>query len=312
MGSKARAWPWGVCLRAQQTMAEFLEDSNGRFDKLVSERLRGNWKEEMTALACRQQMVGAKNLPVLAIWGVDIATDAQLQKLKEVVTHFLAEAKPTKLMLSGRRASSVAQKAELLLRRVLSASTSKPQVIISGGADGVDSVALRLTDPSQLALPNLGITGQYTPTPFARADVLGKGNTQPEELRGLSPGASPLIEVAAMPVPAPGGEGFAEFIAQMEGQWEARDTYNAEQADAVLAFLTADGRKGHDGTKATLNIFAVGRYAHPPRAPSISEWEVEPDSRSVGVHDLGPGDGEKFVGYKLFRTKSVNKRHLEE
>eukprot|EP00961_Rhodomonas_salina_P063920 859052-Rhodomonas_salina.1 len=94
---------------------------------------------------------------------------------------------------------------------------------------------------------------------------------------------------------------FGPFLALMEGQWEARDTINAELAGALVAFLTADGRKTHDGTKATLNIFSDGRYAHPLEG-SRGEWETEEGVRLPDIVPLSQGEA-TFVGYKLFNKK---------
>ena len=66
-------------------------------------------------------------------------------------------------------------------------------------------------------------------------------NPQPVALTGLEPGPSPLREVSAMPVPETEAD-YPEFIALMEGQWEAQDTQNAQLADAVLGFLTEGKR----------------------------------------------------------------------
>ena len=258
------------------TAEAVLATSNGRFDALPG-GLQPAQQRELVQLAERQRAVGAKAVPVLAIWGVDVATEAQLDTLGAVVAHFFAEARPSRLMLSGRRAVAVADKAELLLRRVLAAPGGfKPGVLVSGGADGVDAVALRLAhDP--LVCPGLTVTGQHTPTPFARADVEGKLNPRPVALTGLAPGPSPLREAAAMqPMPAPGpGGAFAEFLALMEGQWEARDTHNAELADACLAFLTNE-KGAHDGTKANMLLAFMSFQTAPesmlchPRWNSIS------------------------------------------
>jgi len=285
-----------------------LATSNGRFDALPG-GLQPAQQQELVRLAERQQSVVAKAVPVLAIWGVDLATEAQLNKLAAVVAHFLKECRPNRLMFTGRRAVSVADAAELLMRGVLASPVGfKPSTLVSGGADGVDAVALRLTDPP--VCPGLTVTGQYTPTPFARADVDGKLNPRPVALAGLEPGPSPLREAAAMePMPAPGpGSAFAEFLALMEGQWEARDTHNAEQADACIAFLTNEKRPQHDGTKATLNIFAEGRYTH---HGNTGQWET--DGSSCGVETLAevetekkpdgkPGPHVNVVGYKLMHA----------
>ena len=61
--------------------------------------------------------------------------------LVDVAAHFLSSTKPYRLMISGRRATPVADKAEWLLVKALSGPTAfKPNTIIAGGADGVDSV----------------------------------------------------------------------------------------------------------------------------------------------------------------------------
>eukprot|EP00286_Rhodomonas_abbreviata_P017894 CAMPEP_0181325830 /NCGR_PEP_ID=MMETSP1101-20121128/21151_1 /TAXON_ID=46948 /ORGANISM="Rhodomonas abbreviata, Strain Caron Lab Isolate" /LENGTH=279 /DNA_ID=CAMNT_0023434197 /DNA_START=25 /DNA_END=861 /DNA_ORIENTATION=- len=259
----------------QPSADDFLKTSNGRFDALPADAdLNDNWKDAMADLARRQAKVGRK--PVLAIWVGDVAKAEQQEKLVEVVIDFLDKVHPRKLLMSGRRAPSVADQAEQLMRRALGSKSWKPETLIAGGADGVDSVALRLTDKSGSAIPDIKVKGYYTPTKFARADAEGKMNPKPmklEDFDGLQEGPSPLQNAEKMSLPE-AGSNFGEFLSLMEGQWEARDTWNAEHADAVIAFLTADGRTTHDGTKATLNIFAEGRYAHPLEG-STGTWEVE-------------------------------------
>ena len=289
------------------TAGAVLATSNGRFDALPG-GLQPAQELELVKLAERQRSVGAKAVPVLSIWGVDVATEAQLDTLVDVVAHFLAEVHPTRLMLSGRRAVAVADRAELVLRRVLAAPEGfKPSTLVSGGADGVDSVALRLVNPS--VCPGLTVIGQHAPTPFARADIEGKLNPRPVALTGLQPGPSPLQREDEMgPMPAPGlRDAYLAFLALLEGQWEARDTHNAELADACLAFLTNE-KRAHDGIKATMNIFAEGRYAH---FGGAGHWEA--DGRSSGVEKLAKVETEKtpdgksgphvnVVGYKLLRA----------
>ena len=206
--------------------------------------------------------------------------------------------------LGGDQSPTHAHQAEEILRAALTQSTFKPKVLITGGADGVDGVALRLRDSPPY--PNYAVKGWYTPTPFARADL----GEPPLDLTGLEPGPAPLnppnMDAASMPVPEPGAPEFMEFLAMMEGQWEARDTMDAEEADAVIAFLsTGKPKTNHDGTKATLNIFTEGRYAH-PLASGTFGWEAEPQGRSPGVVEL-PGKPEadtKCVCYKLVTMNS--------
>ena len=283
--------------------------TNLRFDRLPG-GLQPAQQRELMRLAHRQQQVRAKGVPVLAIWGVDVATSAQLDKLVEVVERFLKDARPKRLMLTGRRAAAIADQAELVLRHALAAQEGfKPSELITGGADGVDSVALRLTDPP--LYPGLVAVGLYTPTPFARADIESKVNPRPRALTGLQPGPSPLRSADAMVPTPPAGTGgaFAEFLALMEGQWEARDTHNAELADACIAFLTNEKRE-HDGTKATLNIFTMGRYAH---FGSASHWETDVSSagslevlaevETMNTPDGKPGPHVNVVAFKLLTNE---------
>ena len=95
----------------------------------------------------------------------------------------------------------------------------------------------------------------------------------------------------------------------MEGQWEARDTHNAELADACIAFLTNEKRE-HDGTKATLNIFTMGRYAH---FGSASHWETDVSSagslevlaevETMNTPDGKPGPHVNVVAFKLLTNE---------
>lgn len=291
---------------------DFLVTSNGRFDALPNNdnKLRPDWRLCMQELATLQEAVGRRGVPVLAIWGIDMATTEQLDELTAVTAEFLSAVRPERLMLSGRRAAAVASQAEVLLRRVLGAASDfKPKTLISGGADGVDAVALRLTNVPAVS-PGLTVAGQYTPTAFARADIPNnKTNPSPVDLIGLSPGASPICEASAMVPRQFGDDDFNEFLSLMEGQWEARDTANAQQAHACVAFLTHDPkRKGHDGTKATLNVFAAGRYAHPLPAGAADPWEVGAEARSSGVVELATEPADVFVGYKLHMPAAAQRR----
>lgn len=291
--------------------------SNGRFDGLPSTGLRPNWRGNMIELSRRQYAIGLRKRPVMAVWNVDVATDDEIEALALVVRRFLSEVRAERVMLSGRRASSVATPVERLLRRALGRDSAReeswpnhgsflPSVLVTGGADGVDSVALKLAHPARPLYAGLRAIGQYTPTPFARADVPTEDNPFPMELCGLTPGWSPLVDEGKMPerVPELGEPELDAFLALMEGQWEARDTCNAEQADACLAFLSSSDQRTnglgplrlHDGTKATLNIFTEGQYAHPLQNGIASQWEDEgvlPVGGDAAAHPLA------VVGYKI-------------
>jgi len=297
--------------------ANFRETSNGRFDALLHDDNKlTSVVEAMCELAALQQAVGRRNVPLLVVWGVDVATTAQLEELTAVTAAFLATVRPEMLMLTGRRAPDVAFQAEVLLRRVLGAASGfKPKTLITGGADGIDAVALRLANDEPAASPGLKVTGEYTPTAFARADTPDhKINPKPVALRGLSPGRSPICDASAMVPRQHGDADFHEFLSLMEGQWEARDTANAQLAHACVAFLTHDPvkrGKGHDGTKATLNVFAAGRYAHPLPEGAANLWEAgaEGEARSPGVVELAGSPADGFVGYKLHNAPAAAQRH---
>ena len=341
--------------------ANFRETSNGRFDALLHDDNKlTSVVEAMCELAALQQAVGRRNVPLLVVWGVDVATTAQLRELTAVTAAFLATVRPEMLMLTGRRAPKVAFQAEVLLRRVLGAASGfKPKTLITGGADGIDAVALRLANDEPAASPGLKVTGEYTPTAFARADTPDhKINPKPVALRGLSPGRSPICDASAMVPRQHGDADFHEFLSLMEGlcgkqpadgsanspsspasaldqaqgrrqmfglaghtslvfsyrQWEARDTANAQLAHACVAFLTHDPvkrGKGHDGTKATLNVFAAGRYAHPLPEGAANLWEAgaEGEARSPGVVELAGSPADGFVGYKLHNAPAAAQRH---
>ena len=161
------------------------------------------------------------------------------------------------------------------------------------------------------------VVGQFTPTKFARADIYdSQNNPEPisrplELIPGLVGGGSTITPANLMPVPNHDNddidlETFNEFIAKMEAQWEGRDTYNADSADAVIGFLKYNPSKdptetAHDGTKGTLNIFAYGRYAHPLK--DCNEFDIRHGHRSRGVELL---DTDNYVGFKKFRQKDVN------
>ena len=296
--------------------ADFRENSNGRFDALLhSDKKLKSVVDAMCDLAALQQAVGRRGVPLLVVWGVDVATVAQLGELTAVIAAFLATVRPEMLMLTGRRAPAVACQAEVLLRRVLGAASGfKPKTLITGGADGIDAVALRLANDEPAASPGLTVTGEYTPTAFARADTPDhRINPNPVALHGLSPGRSPIREASAMVPRKHGDADFHEFLSLMEGQWEARDTANAQRAHACVAFLTHDPArgKGHDGTKATLNVFASGRYAHPLPEGAANPWEAggEGEARSPGVVELAGSPANNFVGYKLHNTPAAAHRH---
>ena len=290
-----------------EAMAAIPTPHNGRWDKLPPpEKLRPDYAKAMGELVAKQQAVGQRGRPVLVIWGVDVASEEELETFRAQIVHFLERVRPARLMLSGRRALEIAKPAEELLRHALGAVAAEdvgPREMITGGADGVDSVAVRIARDD----PTRTVVGQYTPTAFARADVEGKLNPTPVQIigfQGLQPGASPLRHAEEMALPP---TDTFEFLALMEGQWEARDTHNAELADACVAFLSA-GKTGHDGTKATLNIFGHGRYAHPPAEGTASPWEVEAGRRSPGVVALSGGGANDanttFVGYKILNAPS--------
>jgi len=293
---------------------DFKASSNGRFDAALDfDDLKSlsDVVDAMSELAAVQHAVGRQSVPLLAIWGVDAASTAQLEELTAVTAAFLETVRPDMLMLTGRRAPAVARQAEVLLRRVLGAPSGfKPEKLITGGADGIDAVALRLANEEPPASPGLKVTGEYTPTAFARADMPDdKLNPNPVALQGLSPGKSPIRPASSMVPRQYGDADFHEFLSVMEGQWEARDTANAQRAHACLAFLTHDPArgKGHDGTKATLNIFAAGRYAHPLPDGAADPWEAgaEGEARSPGVVELAGSPTNGFVGYKLHNTPAA-------
>ena len=279
---------------------------NARWDNLPPpDGLRPDYAKAMGSLVEKQQAVGKRKRPVLAIWGADVASEEELETFRTLIVNFLKRIRPARLMISGRRAVEIATPAEQLLRHALGAVAAEdvgPRQIITGGADGVDSLAVRIAHDDSTRT----VVGQYTPTAFARADVEAKLNPTPVQIvgfQGLEPGASPLRDAEEMALPP--STPFPEFIALMEGQWEARDTHNTELADACIAFLSA-GKTGHDGTKASLNIFADGRYAHPPAEGTASQWEVEADRRSSGVVALSGGGADdaptSFVGYKILNA----------
>lgn len=70
--------------------------------------------------------VGEK--PVLVFWGVDIATEQEINQMAAVAKNFLKLTMPEKLMLSGRRAHDVSKKAEDLMRNVLSDDAIKSRL----------------------------------------------------------------------------------------------------------------------------------------------------------------------------------------
>eukprot|EP00961_Rhodomonas_salina_P050788 682076-Rhodomonas_salina.1 len=105
-------------MAAQLSADTFLATSNGRFEKLPAD-VNPFWKEEMKQLFFRQQEVGKKPTPILAIWGADVATEEQQETLLKVLVEFLGQVCPCNLMISGRRSAAVADQAEKLLRRAL-------------------------------------------------------------------------------------------------------------------------------------------------------------------------------------------------
>lgn len=75
--------------------AEFRETSNGRFDALLhKDNTLKSVVAAMRGLAALQQTVGRRNVPLLAVWGVDVATTAQLEELTVVTAAFLAAVRP--------------------------------------------------------------------------------------------------------------------------------------------------------------------------------------------------------------------------
>ena len=242
--------------------ANFRETSNGRFDALLHDDNKlTSVVEAMCELAALQQAVGRRNVPLLVVWGVDVATTAQLEELTAVTAAFLATVRPEMLMLTGRRAPDVAFQAEVLLRRVLGAASGfKPKTLITGGADGIDAVALRLANDEPAASPGLKVTGEYTPTAFARADTPDhKINPKPVALRGLSPGRSPICDASAMVPRQHGDADFHEFLSLMEGQWAMWKT----AGQRLRQFALQPRQRSRSGSGPPPNVRA-GR-PHQPR-----------------------------------------------
>lgn len=210
-----------------------------------------------------QSRIGAKKKPVACIWGADAATTKEQELTTRELSNWLKRSDPEKLMISGRRSAAVAEGASVILRAALStyfheSKSPKLNTIITGGAEGVDSIAFDLAREFDIAL-----VGHYTPTKFARPSMQGCSSSQ------LVAGPSPVKDATAissllrrMRAPVHKDPRFPVFLAYMEGQWEARDTINASLADACIGFVNTKSTS-HDGTKATLNIFANGIYAFP-------------------------------------------------
>jgi len=151
-------------------VSEWEQTSNNRFDNVPSNKenqdVNPNWKESMKEFAVKQSKIAEKCLPILALWGVDDATEEQLATLKEVTVEFLRTYAPKTLMLTGKRDKGIADRA----RNILTHALKEPKVVednnsesdsgedgndseikiengmtlITGGADGVDSIALHI------------------------------------------------------------------------------------------------------------------------------------------------------------------------
>jgi len=121
------------------------ETSNGRFKHIPNdeEGINSDWKQKMRDMAQKQQEIGQKGVPILVLFGIDLATKEQLDKLKDVTTAFLDEIKPDNLMLSGKRDKKIADRAEEVMNHFLAKRKSKIN-LITGCADGVDSIPLRI------------------------------------------------------------------------------------------------------------------------------------------------------------------------
>lgn len=142
--------------------SEWEKTSNDRFRNVPTheenENVNPNWKQSMKEFAEKQSKIAKKSLPILALWGVDDATEEQLVALKQVTVDFLRTYAPKKLMLTGKRDKGIADRA----RNILAHALKEPKVVkeedgngsdikiengmtlITGGADGVDSIALHI------------------------------------------------------------------------------------------------------------------------------------------------------------------------
>lgn len=142
--------------------SEWEKTSNDRFRNVPTheenENVNPNWKESMKEFAEKQSKIAKKSLPILALWGVDDATEEQLVVLKQVTVDFLRRYAPKELMLTGKRDKGIADRA----RNILTHALKEPKVVkeedgngseikiengmtlITGGADGVDSIALHI------------------------------------------------------------------------------------------------------------------------------------------------------------------------
>ena len=70
----------------------FRGSSNGRFDAVLdcdNFTSMSDVAEAMRELAAAQHEVGLRRVPLLAVWGVDAATPAQLEELTAVTAAFL-------------------------------------------------------------------------------------------------------------------------------------------------------------------------------------------------------------------------------
>lgn len=195
--------------------------------------------------------------------GGDVATSEEQRLLARELSSWLTQSNPAKLMISGRRSAAVAEGARGVLQTALRTYfdvSQRPELhtIVTGGAEGVDSVAFDLAREFDLT-----VAGQYTPTKFARPSMRGRASEY------FVAGPSPVKDAKTissflrrMTVPVHKDSRFPIFLSYMEGQWEARDTINAKLGDACIGFVDTKSTS-HDGTKATLNIFAHGIYAFP-------------------------------------------------
>ena len=213
-----------------------------------------------------------------------MARGDSLEALVNNLSDFLDRAKPEFLMISGRRRLDVAEGAHEILKNALERHTRKAhsrlKAIVTGCAEGVDMIAFSIAQ-------DLGIrvVGYYTPTMFARPSLRGR--------RSIAKGPSPLASVQevnrllhSLGSPPSQHPQFKRFLELMEGQWQSRATLNAHMADACVGFVDTKVVP-HDGTKATLNIFASGVYAYPLRNSNKFDDDAPelirtPDGQCVG------------------------------
>merc|ERR1712045_743985 len=91
------------------------ETCNGRFDHVDTKLAIGGWQNEMKKYAKMQHAIAKKRKPILAIWGVDKASNKNESELIKITVEFIKKYKPKKLMISGKRAPKVAEGAERIL-----------------------------------------------------------------------------------------------------------------------------------------------------------------------------------------------------